>query len=76
MEDLFAPGEIQTVYTHEDRIVLDGAQHRGAHEEAVISPSWSVHSGAGTHSYTFVWAMDGENQAYDDMDPVAVTELR
>jgi 4-deoxy-L-threo-5-hexosulose-uronate ketol-isomerase len=45
-------------------------------EEAVISPSWSVHSGAGTHSYAFVWAMGGENQAYDDMDPVAVTELR
>jgi 4-deoxy-L-threo-5-hexosulose-uronate ketol-isomerase len=45
-------------------------------EEAVISPTWSVHSGAGTHSYTFVWAMGGENQANDDMDPVAVTELR
>lgn len=45
-------------------------------EEAVISPSWSVHSGAGTHSYAFVWAMGGENQTCDDTDPVAVTELR
>ncbi|MGW0517974.1 5-dehydro-4-deoxy-D-glucuronate isomerase [Crossiella sp. NPDC003009] len=47
-----------------------------ANEQAVISPSWSVHSGAGTHAYSFVWAMGGENQAYDDMDPVALTELR
>ncbi|TWP51402.1 5-dehydro-4-deoxy-D-glucuronate isomerase [Lentzea tibetensis] len=45
-------------------------------EEVVISPSWSIHSGVGTHAYTFVWAMGGENQAYDDMDQVAVTELR
>jgi 4-deoxy-L-threo-5-hexosulose-uronate ketol-isomerase len=45
-------------------------------EEVVISPSWSVHSGAGTHAYSFVWAMGGENQAYDDVEPVAVTDLR
>jgi len=45
-------------------------------EEVVISPSWSVHSGAGTHAYSFVWAMAGENQAYDDVEPVAVTDLR
>ncbi|AHH93717.1 5-dehydro-4-deoxy-D-glucuronate isomerase [Kutzneria viridogrisea] len=47
-----------------------------SNEQAVISPSWSIHSGAGTHSYSFVWAMAGENQAYDDMDPVDVTDLR
>lgn len=47
-----------------------------SNEQAVISPSWSIHSGAGTHSYTFIWAMAGENQAFDDMDQVAVTELR
>ncbi|WP_394844197.1 5-dehydro-4-deoxy-D-glucuronate isomerase [Pendulispora brunnea] len=47
-----------------------------ANEQAVISPSWSIHCGAGTHAYSFVWAMGGENQAFDDMDPVAVTELR
>ncbi|WNV91737.1 5-dehydro-4-deoxy-D-glucuronate isomerase [Umezawaea sp. Da 62-37] len=45
-------------------------------EEVVISPSWSVHSGAGTHAYSFVWAMAGENQAYDDVEPVAVSDLR
>ncbi|HWL86761.1 MAG TPA: 5-dehydro-4-deoxy-D-glucuronate isomerase [Polyangiaceae bacterium] len=47
-----------------------------ANEQAVISPSWSIHSGAGTHAYSFVWAMGGENQAYDDMNQVAVTDLR
>lgn len=45
-------------------------------EQAVISPSWSIHSGAGTASYTFVWAMGGENQAFDDMDVLKTTDLR
>lgn len=44
--------------------------------EAVISPSWSVHSGVGTASYSFVWAMAGENQSFDDMDGFAVADMR
>jgi 4-deoxy-L-threo-5-hexosulose-uronate ketol-isomerase len=56
------PEELRTL------VVADG--------QAVISPPWSVHSGAGTGAYSFVWAMAGENQAFDDMDAVAVSGLR
>ncbi|MFD2611700.1 5-dehydro-4-deoxy-D-glucuronate isomerase [Paenibacillus gansuensis] len=45
-------------------------------EQGVISPSWSIHSGAGTGSYTFIWGMAGENQTFEDMDPVAMSELK
>ena len=45
-------------------------------QEAVISPSWSVHSGVGSASYSFVWAMAGENQSFDDMDGFAITQMR
>lgn len=45
-------------------------------EEAVISPSWSIHSGAGTASYTFIWGMVGENQTFTDMDHVEMKDLR
>jgi 4-deoxy-L-threo-5-hexosulose-uronate ketol-isomerase len=44
--------------------------------QAVISPSWSIHSGCGTGAYTFCWAMGGENQAFDDMDPAPVDTLK
>jgi 4-deoxy-L-threo-5-hexosulose-uronate ketol-isomerase len=45
-------------------------------EEAVISPSWSIHSGSGTQAYTFIWGMAGENQDFNDMDPVPVKALK
>jgi 4-deoxy-L-threo-5-hexosulose-uronate ketol-isomerase len=45
-------------------------------EEAVISPSWSIHSGAGIGRYGFIWAMAGENQSFADMDFVPMSELR
>jgi 4-deoxy-L-threo-5-hexosulose-uronate ketol-isomerase len=44
-------------------------------EEAVISPSWSIHSGVGTQAYTFIWGMVGENQVFDDMDHLKVSDL-
>ncbi len=45
-------------------------------EEAVISPSWSIHAGSGTKAYTFIWGMAGENQAFDDMDSISMAELK
>jgi len=45
-------------------------------KQAVLSPAWSVHCGAGTGGYAFVWAMGGENQEFDDMDKCDLASLR
>lgn len=47
-----------------------------ADKEVVVSPGWSIHAGVGTKNYGFCWGMGGENQAYDDMDGVAIADLK
>jgi 4-deoxy-L-threo-5-hexosulose-uronate ketol-isomerase len=56
-----SPGETRHV------IMRDG--------NAVLNPCWSIHSGVGTRNYSFIWAMGGENQVFDDMDGVGMNEL-
>jgi 4-deoxy-L-threo-5-hexosulose-uronate ketol-isomerase len=47
-----------------------------ADQQVAIGPSWSIHAGIGTQSYTFCWGMGGENQAFDDMDPAPVPTIK
>ena len=47
-----------------------------ANEQAILSPGWSIHSGAGTGRYGFIWSMGGDNQDFTDMDFVAMADLR
>jgi 4-deoxy-L-threo-5-hexosulose-uronate ketol-isomerase len=52
-------------------------RHIAVHDgQAVISPMWSIHSGAGTRAYSFCWGMGGENQEFTDMDHIAINELK
>lgn len=66
----------------EDRVIhLMGRSDQTRHlvvanKQIVISPGWSIHSGAGTTNYSFCWGMGGENQVYDDMDKLAIGDLR
>jgi 4-deoxy-L-threo-5-hexosulose-uronate ketol-isomerase len=60
---------------------LTGAPEETRHlilsnHQAVISPSWSIHSGVGTAAYSFIWGMAGENQDFDDMDQVPMETLK
>ena len=68
---------------HEDNVVFhfmgqkEETRHIVMHnEQAVISPSWSIHSGVGTSNYIFIWGMCGENQTFTDMDGIGNLELK
>lgn len=67
----------------EDNVVFhlmgEGSETRHVvmhNEQAVINPSWSIHAGCGTSNYAFIWAMAGENLAFDDMDGIKNTDLK
>ena len=47
-----------------------------SNKQCAISPMWSIHSGCGTQAYTFCWGMGGENQRFDDMDHIAIKDIK
>lgn len=75
--------EVYFYYNLGDRVLAhfmgepQATRHVFVHnEQAVLSPSWSIHCGCGTGSYGFIWGMAGENQRFDDMDAVRPPDLR
>jgi 4-deoxy-L-threo-5-hexosulose-uronate ketol-isomerase len=79
----FRRPEIYFYFDFADRIVvhLMGEPTATRHlfvqnEQVVLSPEWSIHSGCGFGNYRFIWGMAGENQTFEDMDDVKVTDLR
>ncbi len=74
--------EIYLYFQLEDDVVMHfmGEPERTRHlivrdREAVLSPPWSIHSGAGTRNYRFLWVMAGDNQVFEDMDPLNMADL-
>ena len=75
--------EIYLYFDMGDNVVFHfmGEPHATRHlvvrdREAVLSPAWSVHCGAGTGAYRFLWAMGGDNQVFADMDAVPLASLK